>query len=416
MTQPSDSTRYAAPTVLMVSLAWPPEPFLLQTVRALQNAGVRLQVCVSARPGEKVDRLGSKTVMLPWWSVGWMRRLVTLAMLLVWHLVRSPRDTARVVRVALASVGQSTSLVASLQALYRLLPFAGLRPDVVHFQWNSSAIAYESLLDILRCKTVISCRGSQVNIAPFDPRRQSITADLQRTLGRATVVHCVSEAMAHEVRSLGIDPTKIRVIHPAVDTNFFRPGNQGPDRDPRRLRIVMTGSLVWVKGHEYALMGLRRLLDGGTPATLRIIGEGPSRQHVMFTVSDLGLDEAVTLVGRQSRERVLAELQMSDVFLLSSTSEGISNAALEAMACGLPVVTTSCGGMREAVAHGETGLVVPIRDPMALCEALRRLSDDGGLRRRMGTAARLRAVNDFDIHTQGEQFRRVYDEIRRPTE
>ena len=99
------------------------------------------------------------------------------------------------------------------------------------------------------------------------------------------------------------------------------------------------------------------------------------------------------------------------MFLLSSVSEGISNAALEAMACGLPLVTTDCGGMREAVRDGIDGFVVPLRDPRAMAAALARLARDEGLRQTMGNAARQRIVEHFSIETQIARFQALYREV-----
>ena len=114
-----------------------------------------------------------------------------------------------------------------------------------------------------------------------------------------------------------------------------------------------------------------------------IIGDGPDRQRVLYTIHDLGLQECVRLLGKLAPDEVLHRLQQADAFLLSSLSEGISNAALEAMACGVPVVTTDCGGMREAVTDGEEGFVVPVRDAESMANALMKLAGDAGLRERM---------------------------------
>jgi glycosyltransferase involved in cell wall biosynthesis len=133
-------------------------------------------------------------------------------------------------------------------------------------------------------------------------------------------------------------------------------------------------------------------------------------------VDDLGLDDSVKLLGQLDPEHVRDRLHAADAFLLSSLSEGISNAALEAMACGLPIVTTDCGGMREAIDDGVEGFVVPVREPRAMAEALARLALDPDLRRRMGRAARRRVEREFDLEHQidrwAELCRRTVSEWR----
>jgi colanic acid/amylovoran biosynthesis glycosyltransferase len=167
---------------------------------------------------------------------------------------------------------------------------------------------------------------------------------------------------------------------------------------------VTTGSLVWVKGYEYALQSIRHLVDQGIAVQFDLIGEGPERQRILYTIHDLGLEGRVHLHGRLSPEEVRDKLQQADAFLLSSLSEGISNAALEAMACGLPVVTTDCGGMREAIRTNVEGIIVPVRESKEMSQALATLWDDTELRTRMGQAARKRVLQEFTLSQQVNNF------------
>ncbi len=228
---------------------------------------------------------------------------------------------------------------------------------------------------------------------------------LRTTFAKAAAVHCVSAATRNDAEAWGLEPAKAVVIRPAVDSSYFRPAEEPRPGDGRApLEIVTTGSLVGIKGHEYALLAIRRILDRGVSAKFSIIGDGPERDRVQFTVRDLGLEPHVRLLGRRTPDQVREMLRRSDVFLLTSLSEGISNAALEAMACGLPVVTTDCGGMREAVEDGVSGRVVPIRDTEALADALGRLASEPESGRTMGRAARARVVADFDSRRQIGEF------------
>jgi colanic acid/amylovoran biosynthesis glycosyltransferase len=292
---------------------------------------------------------------------------------------------------------------------------AGRRWDLIYFPWNSAAIAQLPLFD-LGIPVVVSCRGAQVSIAPHNPDRLAIRVGLEETFRRAAFVHCVSRKILEEARAYGLDPNKASIIRPAVDPKFFRPRGEEADAAAACLRIITTGSLIWRKGHEFALLAVARLRDRGIAARMEIIGEGPERARVLYTAHDLGLDDAVTLPGRLPPEQVRDRLRAADVFLLPSLSEGISNAVLEAMACELPVVTTDCGGMGEAVDDGVEGFVVPVREPHAMAEALARLALDAGLRRQMGRAARQRVERDFDLRQQIDRWvdlcRRVVTEWR----
>jgi glycosyltransferase involved in cell wall biosynthesis len=136
----------------------------------------------------------------------------------------------------------------------------------------------------------------------------------------------------------------------------------------------------------------------GRPFTALLVGDGPDRPSVEAEVRALGLQDVVTLTG--TREDVPALLAQADVFALSSRSEGAPLSILEAMAAGLPVVSSRVGGVPELVVDGETGLLVPPGDPEALAVALGRLVADPGLRRRLGAAGRERARRCFDVRRQ----------------
>ena len=159
-------------------------------------------------------------------------------------------------------------------------------------------------------------------------------------------------------------------------------------------------------------MAVRLLLDQGIPAQFHIIGAGPDYSRLLYTIGDLHLEGNVHLHGRLAPLEVRNRLQEADVFLLSSLSEGISNAVLEAMACGLPVVTTDCGGMTEAVTDGVEGLVVPVRDPEAMAAALARLASEAKLSHHLGQAARQRILQEFTLDRQIEKFIELYQEAK----
>jgi len=175
--------------------------------------------------------------------------------------------------------------------------------------------------------------------------------------------------------------------------------------------VIIVGPLDWQMGYEYALLAIRQLVDSGLDVRFEIIGAGPEHSRVLYTVDDLNLKEHVHLLGQLPPDDVRRRLQQADVFLLASLSEGISNAVLEAMACGLPVVTTDCGGMREAVADGVEGFVVPVRDPAAMAEALRKLAADPELRAIMGQRARERILGEFTLEQQTQQFLALYRDV-----
>lgn len=275
-------------------------------------------------------------------------------------------------------------------------------PDVIYVPWLN-ALMSEPGLFCLDAPVVTSCRGALVTIAPWDPNRLEYRGELAKVFDRSTLVHCVSEDILNEATDLGLHPSKGRVIHPAVSPSMFQPAARAVHQDGP-IRVVGVGSLIWRKDYEHALVALRQAIDAGADITFEVVGDGQDAQHLRYTIDDLDLGHRVSLIGRLPPDGVAAALQRADVFLHSSSAEGVSNAVLEAMATGLAVVTTDAGGMSEAVRDGVDGYVVPVRGVTEMAEALVRLAGDQELRDRMGSAGRKRVRDDFRLDQQVAAF------------
>lgn len=389
-------------SVLIVGISWPPETFLLHLIKGLLDRGQRITIaCINKPDNDVLSNPALRWIPIVPWDGHPFSRFIQLLRLTAAALLRSPADVRHLVTVA----RQDPDSKAIFQLLNRLLPFAGYRWDVVYFPWNLAAIAYLGLF-MMGSPVIISCRGSQINVAPHNPRRSVVHAGLKEVFGRAKAVHCVSFAIRDEALQYGLDPTKAWVIHPAVDTELFSPANDVSTQN-KVLRLITVGSLIWRKGYEYALLATRHLVNRDVPVQFMIIGDGRERQRVHYTIKDLGLDNQVSLLGHLAAREIVRHLRESDIFVLSSLSEGIANSALEAMACGLPVVTTKCGGMREAITDGVEGFVVPVRKPQAMAHALEILWQNPAMRVSMGQAARKRILRDFTLSVQVQEFLRL---------
>ena len=386
--------------VLVAGLSWPPETFLERLLVGLALSGVEVVVASPRRP----SGMPVQWISAPSWRGPSPVRLLRSVGSAAAAWVRSPAET----KMALDG-DQRAGARRQVRALHDLAPPIGRDWDVLYFPWNSAAAAHLPLFGIGK-PVVVSCRGTQLNIAPHNPRRRADVARYFTALERATVVHCVSDDLERIVVGQGIPRGKVRVIRPAVDPSFFSPGRVTVNPE-QGLRLVTTGSLIWRKGHVSLLLALRALLDTGRRTHLRVIGDGPEHQRLLYTIGDLGLSDSVDLLGRHDETQVRNELRQADIFVLSSLSEGISNAALEAMSCGLPVVSTDVGGMAEAIRDGVEGRLVPPRDPEATAEALAQLGGDRQLRLQMGAAARERVVSQFSLERHIAAWRELLDTV-----
>ncbi len=196
---------------------------------------------------------------------------------------------------------------------------------------------------------------------------------------------------------------KIHVIYGGVDVDRLSPHFTGPSAGP--LKILCVARLEEVKGHTYLVEACRILRERGVGFECRLVGEGPLIKQIEMQIKKSGLGKEVQLLGPLSYQGVIKEMAQADVVVLQTAPtaqgdrEGIPNVLKEAMACGLPVVACSVGGIPELVDHERTGILVALKNPESLAEALQRLYEDSALRSRLGRAGRDKIVREFNLKT-----------------
>lgn len=374
--------------VLVVGVSWPMETFVERLVTGLAVAGTQVTLATMGLPARPpAEWLAQHGITWSNHAANWQLR----------GIIRSAGRRSGSIRVVVPSPSDAFRRGGRRR---RELTERGW--DVIYAPWVSTLIDHPDLLDV-PVPLVTSCRGTLVTIAPLDPSRRGHSEALARIFTRATAVHCVSDAIVADAAELGLSRTKAVVIRPAVDPTVFTP-RRCRRRADGAVRVMSTGGLTWVKDYESAIGAVHRARALGVDVELDIIGEGPDRQHLEFVIDDLGLAGRVRLLGRLSADRVARTLGEADVFLHTSSSEGISNAVLEAMASGVAVITTDAGGMTEAVRDGVDGIVVPVRDPDAAARALFALASEPELRERLGRAGRERVLDSFRLDQQIEAF------------
>jgi colanic acid/amylovoran biosynthesis glycosyltransferase len=376
--------------LLVVGVQWPLETFLENLLRGLAAAG--WTVTIASRQPFGAEARPLRRLPLP--EEG--------ALGLLPHLPRMAAALLRKPGLAKRAVAGRPNKLRQLQLV---LPLLAGDFDIFYFPWTGAALDYLPLFD-LGVPTLLSCRGSHVQVSPHNPRRPELRDKLPTLFTAATAVHTVSWQMLYAAENFELDRNKAKVIHPAVDPDFFSPPS-ATDEGPRPLRLLGAGSLIWRKGFEYAIRALAKLRDRKIDAQLELVGEGPDRQRLLFAIDDLGLADRVVLAGKKKPAELREKLRQADIFLLTSLSEGVSNAALEAMACGLPVIASDCGGMSEAISNGRDGFLVPPYDPAAIADAVERLAWDPDRRRRLGAAGRERIETDFRLADQIAAFDRL---------
>lgn len=178
--------------------------------------------------------------------------------------------------------------------------------------------------------------------------------------------------------------------------------------------ILAVGRLVEKKGFHILIEALRLMREAGHAPLCRIIGSGEEHGHLAAQIRDAGLEGAVRLEGPRPQAEVISAMRQASVLACpcvvgsDGNRDGLPTVLLEAMAVGLPVVSTDVVGIPELVRDGETGLIAPEADPEALASALMRITEEAGLRRRLSTAARALIEDEFDVATSAAALREVF--------
>lgn len=284
-----------------------------------------------------------------------------------------------------------------------------LEADVLHVHMPNPLGELSGLLAAARRPVVVSYHCDVVRQARFLPiYRPLATACLRR----ASAVIAGSRRLVESSPILGATDREVDIVPYGVDVAALDPGQVGAaERESLRGRygsplVLAVGRLVYYKGIEVLIEAARRL-----SASVVIVGAGPLEQRLRDQARGV---PNVHLVGEVGERDLAGYLAAADCFVLPSTSraESFGVATLEAQAMGVPAVVTDVGtGTVEAISDGETGLVVPPRDPPALAAAIEEVIGDPARATRMGRAARERAVERHSLAQMAAGVRRIYERV-----
>lgn len=219
----------------------------------------------------------------------------------------------------------------------------------------------------------------------------------------------ISERWKARLLELGAAPNKVRVHRMGVDCRkfTFKPRSL---RRGEAIRIITVARFMEKKGIEYSIRAVAELVGKGYPMEYEIIGDGPLRQNLVAVISQTGCTANIKLLGSRSHDEVAGLLDKAHLMLLTSVTdeegdqEGIPVALMEAMAMGIPVVSTYHSGIPELVADGVTGILVPERDVCAIVAAVEKLIDNPQLWPEMGMAARERIEREYNARILNQRL------------
>lgn len=285
----------------------------------------------------------------------------------------------------------------------------GFDPDVVHAQNVKYAVTARAGATLARGRGRPAVLATFHGVLPAEYRRAA------KLLGSADHVACVSSDLLARILAAGLPARKASLIRNAIDL-------APPLADERRTAldlelelagaptVAIVGRLVPQKAHERFLVAAKIVSRSVPEARFLIVGEGPRRESIERSIQAAGLEDRVRLTGQRSDAREI--IARSQVLVFSSEWEGLSIAALEALAAGTPVVSTDVQGMRELLAGG-AGAIVPLDDGTELGRRIAALLANQAEQAEMGRAGRELIEREFSLNDMVESYERLYETLAR---
>jgi glycosyltransferase involved in cell wall biosynthesis len=232
----------------------------------------------------------------------------------------------------------------------------------------------------------------------FAPRFWRMDEKAKRALFVSCISHfCRSQVMCYAPQNKW---DRLHIVHCGVEPALFQPvRHQGEGT-----RLLFVGRLAGVKGLPVMLQAMAELKRRRPDIKLTVAGDGPERKSLEAMAERLGVKDRVDFLGYRSQSQVRELLAQTDVFVLASFAEGVPVVLMEAMAAGVPVVSSHIAGIPELVEDGVSGYLVPPGDPAALVERVDELLGDAALRNRLGAEGRRKVERDYNIAVEAERL------------
>lgn len=207
---------------------------------------------------------------------------------------------------------------------------------------------------------------------------------------------------------------KLRIVHCGVDISKFHPNGKTVRPPAEELRIICIGTLHEVKGQKYLIEACRILKENGLNFSCHFVGDGPDQPVLTEQATRAGLQDRVVFHGRLTQEEVIQLLHNSDLLVAPSVPsrdgrrEGLPVVLIEAMACGLPVVSSRLSGIPELVEEGVNGFLTEPGDARAIAEAIHCLGTRPELRLQFGAQGRRKVEQEFDLNASAIQLAQLF--------
>jgi colanic acid/amylovoran biosynthesis glycosyltransferase len=337
------------------------------------------------------------------------------------YLQRMPRRYARAWWRMLAQTYHEPAVALLCLALFPKSVFFARQMEEeqidhihAHFVWLGG-IAAGVIAELLDIPFTLHAHAFDI----FQRNQENVRHELENATAVVTISTYHHAYLAKLCPSINAE--KLHIVHLGVDTKHFCPAehtsSQKPTYEP--VNILSVGRLIEKKGHPVLVDACWELAVRGIDFRCRIVGDGPLHTELAKRIEGYGLQDKVILCGALTQERVLELHQTADIFALpaivarSGDQDGMPFVLIEAMACGVPVVTSPIAGIPDLVKDSENGILVRQQDVLGLADALQSLAADPNQRHRLGQAARQTVLQEFQIQQNAAKLAALFEEIAR---
>lgn len=373
------------------------DTFIKREIRSLQRFGTNVQVLSVWKPGASET---TPDTMAQWAAETHFilpRSLLSIVGILFVSLVRSPIRVADTLRLAL-----STSRPGLQGFVYQLIYFveAVLAADIIRREEIDHV--HNHIGDQSGTVTMLAAHLAGIGYSItfhgwpvfFDAKYYRVKEKvLGARFSRAISYFCRSQLMMYSECD---DPSIFKVVHCGLSLEKY---NYRPPKETVR-RIFCAARFSPQKGLNFLIHAIKLLVESGHDLELRLAGDGVRKGQLTNLARELGISERVHFLGFLSEDEVIRELQECDLFALPSFVEGLPVCVMEAMAIGVPVISTNIAGTSELVEHGVTGLLVRPSDSQALADAVVRMANDYNFRLRASELGRKMVTDEFDLEKE----------------
>lgn len=387
------------------------ETFIVNEILELERRGMDVRIYSLRKPDDgrfhaALSRVKANVVYVPQYPQLEMERISEAH-----QLVRSSYPT-RYQRVHAYSQTRKNDYAIKrfLQAGFVAAHLLEHPVDAMHAHFASSATRVANLVHhMIGLPYSMTAHAKDIFHQDVNP------ASLRRKISDARFVVTVSEFNKRYLQKImGDTPSDIRCLYNGIDLKRFRPK---PAVKREANLILAVGRLVEKKGFETLIHACHILNTWDLDFRCEIIGKGNLYHPLKQRIIDLGLSEQVRLVGPKPQERVRDAYRRASMFTLpciiaqDGNRDGLPTVLLEAMACGLPVISTNLTGVPEIIDHNKNGLLVPPSSPHALARSLAILLTNPTQREQMGQAARQKVEKEFDVRRNVGQLQRWFAQL-----